>query len=534
MEKKLKSNSLLELLETTFKKDWKKPAYSDYGSDTSFTYGDVAKNMMRLHRIFDELGLQKGDHIALCDKNSSRWAIAALSVITYGGVLVPILSDFSNEQVKNIYEHSDSKLMICGSKLEEVFPDALDLTNFSFFDGRKTPELKEWKSLKASKISFFRENPDDLVLISYTSGSTGRSKGVMIPYRAVWANAIFVDEYFNIKRNADIMPLLPLSHMLGFAFEYMFGTCIGAHIHFLTKIPSPKIVLQAFQQIKPIMIVAVPLVIEKIVQTNVFPLIRTPKLRFWLRVPLVKNIIHCQIRKKLVSAFGGKIQQAVIGGAALNKEVEEFLSKIKFPFSVGYGMTECAPLICFDRSYNFRTGSCGRVIGRMEVKIDSNDPHNTPGEILTRGMNVMLGYYKNPEDTAEAIDTEGWLHTGDLGTLDNEGNLFIRGRKKTMLLGASGQNIYPEEIEDKILTLTNFEECVVVQRGEKLVALVYISDKTMQQKNLTLDFIKNNIDMYRKNINDALPKFAQISAIELKSEEFEKTPKRSIRRYLYT
>ena len=533
MNNKLKSDSLLEILERTFKKDWKKQAYSDYGSDTSFTYGDVAKNMMRLHHIFKELGLQKGDHIALCDKNSSRWAIAALSVITYGGVLVPILSDFSKEQVQNIYNHSDSKLMICGPKLADIFEDALDTTNFSFFNGRKTPDIKEWKSIKASKISFFRENPDDLALISYTSGSTGRSKGVMIPYRAIWANAKFVDEFFSIKRNAELLPLLPLSHMLGFAFEYMYGTCIGAHIHFLTKIPSPKIVIQAFQQVKPIMLVAVPLVLEKIVQSNVFPVIRTHKMRFWLGVPLVRNYIYWQIKKKLTAAFGGKMMQAVIGGAALNKEVEDILYKIHFPFSVGYGMTECAPLICFDLYKNSRQGSCGRVISRMEIKIDSSDPHNIPGEIITRGMNVMLGYYKNPEDTAEAIDANGWLHTGDLGTIDEDGYLFIRGRKKTMLLGASGQNIYPEEIEDKIISLTNFEECVVVQRGEKLVALVYISEKTMLQKNLTLDFINNNLDMYRKNINDALPKFANISAIELKSEEFEKTPKRSIRRYLY-
>lgn len=533
IERKLKSNSLLEILERTIRKDWKKPAYSDYGSDTSFTYGDVAKNMMRLHSIFKELGLKQGDHIAICDKNSSRWAIAALSVITYGGVLVPILSDFSSEQVKNIYEHSESRLMICGTKLSDMFPDALDIANFSFFDGRKTPELSKWRTLSKKKISFFRENPDDLALISYTSGSTGHSKGVMIPYRAIWSNAIFVDEYFSVKRNSDLLPLLPLSHMLGFAFEYMYGTCIGAHIHFLTRIPSPKIVLQAFQQVKPIMIVAVPLVIEKIVQTNVFPVIRTHKMRFWLSIPIVKNFIHWQIKKKLMAGFGGKIMQAVIGGAALNKEVEELLSTIHFPYSVGYGMTECAPLICFDLTKSSRQGSCGRVIPRMEVRIDSTDPHNIPGEILTRGMNVMLGYYKNPEETAEAIDSDGWLHTGDLGTLDEDGYLFIRGRKKTMLLGANGQNIYPEEIEDKILSLTNFEECVVVQRGEKLVALVYISEKTMQQKNLTLDFINNNLDMYRKNINDALPKFANISAIELKSEEFEKTPKRSIRRYLY-
>lgn len=532
-ETKLKGESLIAIIEDTLKRDWKRPAYSDYGTDTSFTYGDVAKNIARLHDIYKQEGIAPGDHICLCDKNSSRWAIAALSIITYGAVLVPVLSDFSIEQIQNIYTHSESKLMICGERLAEAFPEGLDTANFSFFNGRKAPKIADYAKMKAKKVAYFREKANDLAIISYTSGSTGRSKGVMIPYRAVWSNAIFADEVFYVKRNSDLLPLLPMSHMLGFAFEYMYGTCIGAHVHFLTKVPSPKIVLQAFQDVKPVMIVAVPLVIEKIVQSKVFPMLRTPKFRFWLKVPLIKEIIYWQVKRKLYKAFGGKIVQAVIGGAALNKEVEEFLTRIKFPFSVGYGMTECAPLISFTHYKEARKGTCGQAVPRMTARIDSTDQQNIPGEIVAKGMNTMLGYYKNPEDTAEALDSDGWIHTGDLGTIDADGFISIRGRKKTMLLGQNGQNIYPEELEDMVLTLTNFEECVVVQREDKLVALVYISEKTMQQKHITRDHLDRHLEGYRKRVNDRLPKFAAISAWEIQDEEFEKTPKRSIRRYLY-
>ena len=527
-----RNTSLLDLIEDSFKRNWKQPAYSDYGTDTSFTYGDVVKNIMRLHAIFKDLGIQRGDRIALCDKNSSRWGISMMAIMTYGAVAVPILSDFSIEQIHNIYEHSGSKLMMCGPRLIDHYPDGMDISNFSLNSGKNLHPLSDFRKFKASKISFFRDSANDPCIISYTSGSTGRSKGVVLPYRSVWANAVFVDERLNIPMNANIMPLLPMSHMLGFAFEFMYGTLIGAHIHFLTKVPSPKIVLEAFQEVKPIMIVCVPLVIEKIVQTKVFPMLRTPKIKRMLSIPGVRTIVHRQIRKKLLSAFGGNIQGAVIGGAALNKEVEDFLRKIKFPYTVGYGMTECGPLIAYSEFESYAQGSCGRVIRRMKVKIDSEDPANVPGEILTKGANVMLGYYKNPEATAEAIDEEKWLHTGDLGTIDAEGNIFIRGRKKTMLLSASGQNVYPEEIEDVILTQTIFEETVVVQRGEKFVALVYISEASMRKQHITQEQLESSLDRYRNIVNRQLPKFAQLSAFEL-HEEFEKTPKRSIRRYLY-
>lgn len=530
---RLKSKSLMELLETSFQRNWDRPAYSDYGTDTSYTYGDAYKNMMRLHAIFASLGIEPGDKIALCDKNSSRWAISMMAILTYGAVGVPILPDFSVEQIKNIYQHSESKLMISGPRLGEEFPDGMDITNFSLNNGSHVPSLEEFNHLRASKVKFFREFPDDLAIISYTSGSTGRSKGVMLPYRSIWSNALFVDERLKVPTHSDVMPLLPMSHMLGFAFEYMFGTCIGAHIHFLTKIPSPKIVLAAFAEVKPIMLVCVPLVIEKIVTSKVFPMLRTPKMKRMLAIPGVRNVIFAQVRKKLLKAFGGNIQGAVIGGAAMSREVEEFLHKIKFPYTIGYGMTECGPLICYEDFKLFQKGSCGRSIERMEVRIDSHDPENKEGEILARGTNVMLGYYKNQEETDAAIAPSGWLHTGDLGTMDKHGNVYIRGRKKSMLLGASGQNIYPEEIEDIILTHTSFDECVVVQRDDRLVALVYMSDATMRDKAFTKELLESKLDHYRKRTNELLPRFAALSAFELRDTEFEKTPKRSIRRYLY-
>ena len=527
-----RNTSLLDLIEDSFKRNWKYPAYSDYGTDTSYTYGDVVKNIMRLHAIFKDLGIKRGDRISLCDKNSSRWGISMMAIMTYGAVAVPILSDFSREQILNIYQHSGSKLMMCGPTLIDLFPDGMDISNFSLASGKNLHPLANFQKIKASKVQFFRDSPNDVAIISYTSGSTGRSKGVMLPYRSIWANAVFVDERLRIPMRPNIMPLLPMSHMLGFAFEFMYGTLIGAHVHFLNKVPSPRIVLEAFSQIKPIMIVCVPLVIEKIVQTQVFPMLRTPKIKRLLAIPGIRSIVYRQIRNRLLKAFGGNIQGAVIGGAALNKEVEEFLQKIKFPYTVGYGMTECGPLIAYEDFSLFVPGSCGKVIRRMQVKIDSEDPQNVPGEILAKGANVMLGYYKNPEETAEAIDEEKWLHTGDLGTMDKDGNIFIRGRKKTMLLSASGQNVYPEEIEDVILTQTIFEETVVVQRGEKFVALVYISEKSMNQKHITQEQLESSLDRYKKIVNQQLPKFAQLSALEL-HEEFEKTPKRSVRRYLY-
>lgn len=530
-----KDNSLLDIFERTLKENWDYPAYTDYGTDTNYTYGDVAKNIARMHAIFKKIGIQPGDKIALCDKNSSNWAISFIAILSYGTVAVPILSDFHIDQIQNIYKHSESRLMICSTKTAKAtgIKDVMDIEDLTLINSDMNFTIDEFKDMKPEDVKFFREDPEGLALISYTSGSTGRSKGVMLPYRSIWSNVIFADEVLGLPKHCNTMAILPMAHMYGFAFDFMYEFCIGCHVHFLTKTPSPAIVIKAFGEVKPAIVIAVPLIIEKIVTGKVFPILRTTKMRALTKIPVLKNVIYNKIRQQLVDAFGGEFYEVIVGGAAFSKEVEEFLAKIKFPYTVGYGMTECGPILAYEDWNKFAKGSCGKQAPRMTLKIDSNDPQNKPGEILAKGMNTMLGYYKNPEETAEAIDQEGWLHTGDLGTIDKEGNVFIRGRKKTMLLGANGQNIYPEEIEDTILSNTIFDECVVVQRGEKLVALVYVSDESLKTQGLERTSLNGNLDEYKRNVNPLLPKFANITNFEVQDQEFEKTPKRSIRRYLY-
>lgn len=355
----------------------------------------------------------------------------------------------------------------------------------------------------------------------------------MLPYRSICSNMHFADEVLDFCAGDTTLAILPMAHMYGFAFDFLFEFLIGCHVHFLTKTPSPHIVMKAFNDIKPVVVIVVPLILEKIVQKQIFPILRTKSIRALTRVPLFKRIVHRQIRNKLCAALGGRFYECIIGGAAFNKEVEDFLHQIRFPYTVGYGMTECGPLIGYEDWHSFVKGSCGKVVPRMELRIASDDPQNIAGEILVKGDNVMLGYYKNEAETLEAIDEEGWLHTGDLGTIDQEGNIFIRGRKKTMLLGANGQNVYPEEIEDVITTHTIFEESIVVQRGEKLVALVYISPLALEHHGLTQESLLQELNNYKRHINSYLPSFANISAIEVLPHEFEKTPKRNIRRYLY-
>ena len=538
MKVKIKSfkatdTSIIGLIESAIKKGWNSPAYTDYGTPLTYTFGDVAKKIAALHCLYADLGIRPGDKISLCDKNSSNWAVSFLSVLTYGAVAVPILPDFSADQIENIFTHSDSKLMIGRPEVLNVSP-VLNIANWQMADGSACIDAYDVSGLTAADVSYFQEDPDAMALISYTSGSTGRSKGVMLPYRSIWSNVVFADEKLGLPRGCRTMALLPMAHMYGFAFDFMYEFCIGCHVHYLTKTPSPAVVMNAFRDVKPAIFIAVPLIIEKIVTGKIFPLMRTSRIRSLLQIPFIRSIVYRKVCKRLVKSFGGEFYEIVVGGAAFNKDVEDFLAKIHVPYTVGYGMTECGPIIGYEDWHKFAKGSCGKAVPRMEVKIVSQDPVNVPGEILVRGMNVMLGYYKNEAETAEAIDKDGWLHTGDLGTIDRAGNIFIRGRKKTMLLGANGQNIYPEEIEDKILSNTYFEECVVVQRGEKLVALVYISDKAMELHHMTHESVLKDLGRYRNRVNKLLPKFANISAIELKDEEFEKTPKRSIRRYLYS
>ena len=527
--------SLLDLMEKSLKQNWNYPAYTDYGTDNNYTFAEVAKNVARLHAIFKKIGIQPGDKIALCDKNSSHWAISFVAIISYGAVVVPILSDFHVDQIQNIYKHSESRLMICNIKTakDTGIKDVMDIEDLTLINSDMNYLLEEFDALKPEDIHFFREDPEGLALISYTSGSTGRSKGVMLPYRSIWSNVMFADEVLGLPKHSRTLAILPMAHMYGFAFDFIYEFCIGAHVHFLTKVPSPAIVIKAFGDVKPAIVIAVPLIIEKVVTGKVFPVLRTRKMRAMLKVPFLKSVIYNKICQQLIDAFGGQFYEVIIGGAAFSKEVEDFLAKIRFPYMVGYGMTECGPILGYEDWHDFVKYSCGKAAPRMTIRIDSKDPEKTPGEILAKGTNVMLGYYKNPEETAEAIDSEGWLHTGDLGTIDKAGNIFIRGRKKTMLLGANGQNIYPEEIEDVILSQTFFEECVVVQRGEKLVALVYISDDNLKKHFMTRDQLTASLDQYKKKVNIALPKFANITAFEVQEQEFEKTPKRSIRRYIY-
>lgn len=530
-----KDTSVTSMMEKAIIANWDQPAYTNYGTDLTYTYGDVAKMIARLHDLFRSLDIEPGCKIALCDKNSAHWAIAFLAAFSYGAVVVPILSEFSIDQIQNICIHSDSSLIICGRRYSAGLQGrVLHMDDFTMRDDSLSIDMSAHSAMHPGDVSYFREIPEDLAVISYTSGSTGRSKGVMLPYRSIWSNAHFADELLDINPGDNTFALLPLAHMYGFSFDFMAEFLLGCHVHFLTKTPSPHIVTAAFSRIKPVIVVVVPLIIEKIVRGIIFPIMRTPHMRALTSIPMLRQVVYRLVRDKLRKALGGNLYETVIGGAALSRDVEDFLNLIKFPYTVGYGMTECGPLIGYDDWATFKKGSCGKAAPRMEVKVLSPDPEHVPGEIVTRGMNLMLGYYKNESETLLAIDDEGWLHTGDLGVIDSDGYIYIRGRKKNMLLGSNGQNIYPEEIEDTIMAHTIFEETVVVQRGQKLVALVYVSDPALQHHGLSREYLLENLATYKRQINSLLPAYAAISSIEVRDQEFEKTPKRNIKRFLYS
>lgn len=536
------TRSVMRVIEQTIRENWELPAFTDYGTNVHFTFKEAAREFARLHEYFRSQEIEPGDRIAICGKNSSRWAVGYLAALTFGAVTVPILQDFNGEQIINILEHSESKLLICPSEISTKMEGAkkLDASLASKLESLKVMDLNTIGTIPydmpfaQADVHYFDDQEDDLAMLSYTSGSTGHSKGVMLAYRTIWSNIAFADEKLGLRPHTNVVSLLPMAHMYGFAFEFMYEFSIGSHVHYLTKAPSPTVLLKVFADVKPSIIIAVPLIIEKIVQGKVFPVLRAVQMRSLLMLPLVRNYIYRKIRKQLQNVFGGSFYEVVVGGAAFNSEVETFLKRIKFPYTVGYGMTECGPIICYRDWKSFAKTSCGEAAPRMEVKILSADPENIPGEIVTRGTNVMLGYYKNEEATAEAIDEEGWLHTGDLGTMDADGNVFIRGRAKNMLLGSNGQNIYPEEIEEKLTGHALVDECVVVQRGDKLVGLVYTSDDTLTRHGMSRDDFEQQLDRYRRHINKMLPSFCTLSALESRSEEFEKTPKRNIRRFLYS
>lgn len=534
---------------------WTLNALTDYKGVT-LQYHDVARKIEKLHILFENSGVQKGDKIALCGRNSAAWACAFLATLTYGAVAVPILHEFTAEQIHNIVNHSEAKLLFVGDVVatvidEKEMPDLegiVYIPDYSLFVSR-TEKLtyarehlnemfgkKYPKYFRPEHVNYYIEqDPEELALINYTSGTTGFSKGVMIPYRAMWGNADFAQhELRGIMREGDhVLSILPMAHMYGMAFEFIYEFITGCHIFYLTRLPSPAVIAQAYAEIKPALIIAVPLVIEKIIKKRVYPKIQNNMMKLLLNMPVINTKIHEKIGQEVINAFGGNFHEVIIGGAAFNKDIENFLQKIGFPYTVGYGTTECAPIIAYANHETFVPGSCGRAAYHMEVKINSNDPQNVPGEIWARGTNVMLGYYKNPEATAEALDAEGWYHTGDLGTMDGEGNIFIKGRLKNMLLGASGQNIYPEEIEDRLNAMPMVSESVVIQENNKLVGLVCPDLDEAESIGLTRSDIEEVMEQNRLQLNNELPAYSKLSAIRLHDEEFEKTPKKSIKRYLY-
>lgn len=551
----MKIPSYNELIEKSIVSNWEKDALTDFKGAT-LQYHDVARKIEKLHIIFESSGVQKGDKIALCGRNSSSWAVAFLATLTYGAVAVPILHEFTADQIHNIVNHSEAKLLFVGDYVATVIDQTkmpqlegiIYLPDYSLVISR-TDKLtyarehlnelfgkKYPKYFRKEHVNYYKEqSPDELALINYTSGTTGFSKGVMVPYRALWSNYDFAMTVLGkiIKKGDNVISILPMAHMYGMAFEFMFEFIFGCHVFYLTRVPSPAIIAAAFAEVKPAIIIAVPLVIEKIIRKKVFPKIQNNRMRLLLNMPVVNKKVNQKICDQVVKAFGGNFYEIIVGGAAFNQEVEQFLKRIGFPYTVGYGATECAPIICYADYHDFAPGSCGKPVVHMEVKIDSHDPENVPGEILARGLNVMLGYYKNEEATAQTLDSEGWYHTGDLGTMDADGNVYIKGRSKNMLLGANGQNIYPEEIEDRLNSMAMVNECVVVQRGEKLVGLVYPDFDEAATMRLNESDLEGIMEQNRQELNSTQPAYCKLAAIEIVKEEFEKTPKKSIKRYLY-
>ena len=545
----------ISYLERSIKDNWDLDALSDYQGST-LQYKDVARKIEKLHILFEEAGIRPGDKIALCGRNCAHWSTAFLATLAYGAVVVPILHEFTPKQVHDIVNHCDARLLFVG---DQVWP-TLDAGQMPHLEGiisnldysvlvtrsEKLTEARErLNALFGQKYpKYFRKEhvnyqaaPDgeQLAVINYTSGTTSNSKGVMIPFRALWSNLMFAYEALeqNVPRGSKIISMLPMAHTYGMSFEFIFEIMQGCHIYYLTRVPSPKVIFKAFAEIKPDIVISVPLIVEKIIKKSVLPKLQTVSMKLLLKLPVVNQRIRERIRTKLVEAFGGRFYEVIIGGAAFNSEIELFLHKMGFNFTVGYGATECAPIITYADWHIHRPGSCGRNVGRMELRIDSPDPINVPGEILTRGMNVMLGYYKNPEATAAAIDKDGWYHTGDLGVMDADGFLYIRGRSKNMLLGASGQNIYPEEIEDKLCTLPYVAECLVIRSNEKLYGLVYPDYEEAEKAGLDANALRAAMEQNRRDLNTMVANYEQLAGIQLMEHEFEKTPKRSIKRFLY-
>ena len=545
--------SFIAFVEKSIKENWDLDALTDYKGAT-LQYKDVARKIEKLHILLAESGIKPGDKVAVCGRNSSHWGVAFLAILTYGAVAVPILHEFKADNIHNIVNHSEARLLFVGDMVWEALNEAempllegiILMTDFTLLVcrskqleyarehlnelfGKKFP-----RNFRREHVAYRRDEPEELAVINYTSGTTSFSKGVMLPYRSLWSNTQFAFAVLPLKPGDKVVSMLPMAHMYGLAFEFLYEFASGCHVFFLTRMPSPKIIFQAFSEVKPHIVIAVPLIIEKIIKKNVLPKLETLKMKMLLKVPIINDKIKAAVREQMIKGFGGNFYEVIVGGAAFNQEVEKLLKSIDFPYTVGYGMTECGPIICYEDWKRFRMGSCGKAAPRMEVRIDSPDPQHIVGEILTRGDNVMLGYYKNEEATKQIFDADGWLHTGDLGIMDEEGNVTIKGRSKNLLLGPSGQNIYPEEIEEKLHNLPYVAESIVIQQNDnKLAALIYPDFDEAYAQGMSNKDIEVAMEENRVTLNSELPAYSQISRIKIYPEEFEKTPKKSIKRFLY-
>jgi len=545
--------SLNALLEKSFKENWERPALSNYGGDT-LTYADIAEKIAWLHIFFKQCGISKGDKIAICSRNQTSWAVTYLAVLTYGAVAVPILHEFKPSNTPQLVEHSDARMLFVGTPMwdtlcYEEFSSVECIVRFPNFDivsteNEKLLKVRESLDRKFAEkypdgfhpehIRYYADRPGDLALISYTSGTSGFSKGVMIPYRAICSNVAFAMEVEpQMDNTSNMLSILPTAHMFGMLFEFLFEMCIGAHVHFLTRLPSPRILLSALSSIKPDEIIAVPIIVEKIYKTFLVPLISRKAIKLFLKMPIIDRTFQKKVQQKLFETLGGNFKEVIIGGAAFNKDVEHFLYKIGFPFTVGYGMTECGPIITYAPFDKTKLFSAGYAAPRMSIKVDSKDPVNIAGEILVKGDNLFVGYYKNEKATAKAFTKDGWFHTGDVGTIDADGYLFLKGRKKSMIVGSSGQNIYPEEVESVLNDIAEVVESIVVEDNGKLVGLVYFNREMVDIQRLSEDELADKCNEVLKQANGELPKYSQLSLVEAVPEEFEKTPKQSIKRYLY-
>ena len=543
---------LFSYINHSFREGWDSPALTDYGTDRTYTYGDVATQMARLHLYYEQLGLHAGDKIAVCGVNSSNWAVGFLSILSYNAVAVSVLADFTGADIEKLVNHSDAQVLFVGPMVEKkinishmpalkavistadfhpvfvsdpAYRKAYEQLNTSFKE--RYP-----KGFRPEDVHYREDNLDDLALINYTSGTTGTPKGVMLTYRSLSSNVQYSIDNMECHPGVNLVSMLPLAHMFGMMIELIYQIAGGSHVHFITRLTTPTL-MKAFRECQPLIILVVPMVLEKLYEKKIRPVVSKPIVRLLWNTPIAGRLIRNRIRQGLMDAFGGKLKSLISGGAALNPEVEKCLMDIRFPYLSGYGMTECGPLVSYVPWQQFKAHSCGRLVDRMEIRIDSSDPATVPGEILLRGDNIMLGYYKNPEATREAFTTGGWMRTGDLGTIDKEGNIFLRGRCKTMILGPSGQNIYPEEIESLLNAQPAIDEALVVSRDNKLHALIYLADEHVEQMREDGMNLQEAILQAVEDVNRQLPSYSRIANFEFMFKEFEKTPKRSIKRYLY-